>query len=249
MLGQREVLRILGAMLLVLVSGCALTPTEQPGAVVLQRLPLRVSAQTLAQWESVTFPGKLRTSYQLVQHDGRMTVRAESENSVSMLRQRLQVPADQLGRLQFSWQVDQLIDGADLRDPGASDSPAGLVLAFDGDRSTFSMRDAMLNELTRTLTGEEMPYATLMYVWSNDLPVGTVVVNARTGRIRKLVVNSGPDRLRQWVQHERDVRADFEHAFGEAPGTLQGIGIMTDSDSTRQRARSWYADIHLLSAP
>ena len=50
------------------------------------------------------------------------------------------------------------------------DSPVRLILAFEGDRSRFSAKNAMLSELTRALTGEDMPYATLMYVWSNHHP-------------------------------------------------------------------------------
>ena len=91
-----------------------------------------------------------------------------------------------------------------------------IVLAFEGDRSKFSGKNAMLSELARALTGEELPYATLMYVWCNTRKPGSVIVNPRTDRIRKLVVESGAGRLRQWVDYERDIRADYEKAFGEA---------------------------------
>jgi hypothetical protein len=68
-------------------------------------------------------------------------------------------------------------------------------LAFDGDRAKLSPRTHRLSELTRLLTGEPLPYASLVYVWSNTEPVGAVVVNPRTDRIRKLVVESGADQL------------------------------------------------------
>jgi hypothetical protein len=47
----------------------------------------------------------------------------------------------------------------------------------------------------------------------------------------------------QWRRYERDVRADYEKAFGEAPGPLVGVAIMTDSDNTRSNVRAWYGDI------
>ena len=40
-------------------------------------------------------------------------------------------------------------------------------------------------------------------------------------------------------------RADFELAFGEAPGALLGIAVMTDSDNTQSTAQAWYGDIAL----
>jgi hypothetical protein len=120
-----------------------------------------------------------------------------------------------------------------------------LILAFEGDRHQFSAKNTMLSDLTQALTGEPLPYATLMYVWCNHRPVGTVIVNPRTDRVRKLVVESGADHVKQWRHYQRDVRADFEKAFGEAPGALVGMAIMTDSDNTRGNVRAWYGDIRL----
>ena len=76
-----------------------------------------------------------------------------------------------------------------------------------------------------------------------------MIVNPRTDRIRKIVVESGPARLRQWLHYSRDVRADFERAFGEAPQTLQSIGIMTDTDNTGAEATAWYGEILLSTKP
>ena len=74
------------------------------------------------------------------------------------------------------------------------DSPARLVLAFDGDERDLSARDRAVFELVHLITGERLPYATLMYVWDAQLPVGTIVNYSRTSRIRYLVVESGPAR-------------------------------------------------------
>jgi hypothetical protein len=112
----------------------------------------------------------------------------------------------------------------------------------------MSQRDHMLSELARTLTGEEMPYATLMYVWSNHHVPGTVLKNSRTKRIRKLVLESGPDRLNRWLDYERDIRADFVAAFGEEPGRLMAVGIMTDTDNTLASAQAWYGPVMLSTA-
>ncbi len=78
--------------------------------------------------------------------------------------------------------------------------------------------------------------------------VGSVVVNPRTDRIRKLVVESGSARLKQWLDYERDIRADFRAVFGEEPGPLIGVALMTDSDNTQSEARAWYGPVELLPA-
>ena len=233
--------------LLVGLSACATRQESAPKTSVLTKPVggLHFSPQDKAQWEAVTLPGKLRTAFRLEKHDHRDALSAHAQASASMLRQRLNVPAGQLGRLQFAWQIDNLMADADMGERDSEDAPVRLILAFEGDRGRFSAKNAMLSDLTEALTGEPLPYATLMYVWCNRRPVDTVIVNPRTDRVRKLVVETGPAHIRQWRQYERDVRADFERAFGEAPGALVGMAIMTDSDNTRGHVRAWYGDIRL----
>jgi hypothetical protein len=155
------------------------------------------------------------------------------------------IAPSELSQLKFSWKVPELIAQADMAVREMDDSPVRIVLAFDGDRSKFSAKNAMLSELSHALTGEPMPYATLMYVWCNTRVAGSVITNPRTDRIRKLVVESGGENLNRWLDYERDVRADFEKAFGEAPGNLVGVGIMTDTDNTQSDIRAWYGTLTL----
>ncbi len=199
-----------------------------------------------ATWQHRVFPGKKQTDYHATLHEGRHAVRSESHAAASMLRENLRVEADDLGRVAFSWKVPALIAGADMMQAHTDDSPVRLVLAFEGDRSKFSAKNAMLSELALTLTGEPLPYATLMYVWGTDRGPGSIIHGHRTDRIRKLVLESGPQQLGRWIDYERDIKADFEKAFGEAPGALVGIGIMTDTDNTGGRALAWYGLISLL---
>jgi hypothetical protein len=93
-----------------------------------------------------------------------------------------------------------------------------------------------------------MPYATLMYVWCNQRATGSVIRSPRSDRIRKLVVESGAGNLNRWLDYERDIRADYRLAFGEEPGPLVGIAIMTDSDNTDSTARAWYGPLRLTAA-
>ena len=230
------------------LAGCASAPQSPKAEAVPSQLPLVFGAADKLRWQPLQLPGKLRTAFRLDQQAGRACVQAEAVGSASMLRHKLRVGAEQLGHLHFEWQVANLLEGADMTQREAEDSPVRVVLAFDGDRRQFSARNAMLSELTRAVTGEDMPYAMLMYVWSNDLPVGTVITNPRTDRIRKIVVESGPQRLRQWLRYERDIAADFERAFGEPMGPLQSIAIMSDADNTQGRTQAWYGEIALRPA-
>lgn len=240
----------LAAAALVL-AGCAAVPPN-PAADVGQSPwadQSGVPAQDHARgWAHQSFPGKQPTRFSYARLEGRDAISVLADGSASMLRQVVRVEPGALGRMRFSWKVPELIAQADLASRENDDAPVRIVLAFEGDRSRFTARDLALSELAHVLTGEPMPYATLMYVWCNKRAPGTVLRSPRTDRIRKLVVESGPRRLNQWLDYERDIRADFQRAFGEAPGALVGIGIMSDSDNTGARAQAWYGPLRLLPA-
>lgn len=148
-------------------------------------------------------------------------------------------------RLRFSWRVDRLIDDADLSDVDRSDSPARIIVAFDGDHARLTPRTRAMYELAETLTGERPPFATLMYVWDNRLPVETIVRSGRSDRVRKVVLESGSVHLGRWRTYERDIVRDYRRAFGEEPGRVLGIALMTDADNTQGVAEAWYGDIEL----
>jgi hypothetical protein len=237
-----------GLLMGVFLSGCASwtdPESEEAPKQVLRQLPLHFHAHDKLQWQAMRLPGKLLTAYRVETQGSRDALLAEAASSASMLRQALHIPPEQLGKLQFDWRVDQLITGADMRQRETEDSPVRLILVFEGDRQHFSAQNNLLSELTHSLTGEPLPYATLMYVWCNDCPAESVIVNPRTDRIRKLAVETGAGRVGQWLSYRRDIRADFEKAFGEPPGALLGLAIMTDTDNTRSTTRAWYGAIRL----
>jgi hypothetical protein len=65
--------------------------------------------------------------------------------------------------------------------------------------------------------------------------------------VRDLVVESGTARLGRWLSYERDVAADYRRVFGEEPGRLIGLAIMTDSDNTGTQAQALYRDVDLVA--
>lgn len=243
------VLALLTALLLV---ACA-TPSTSDDATD-PALPTSAWAQTLrvegaggpARWMHMRYGNHKPTRYTATMHQGRPAVLAESDAGNSTLRLRL-APRDATEDrwLRFSWQVPALNERADLRDADIDDAVVRVILTFDGDRSRLSPRDHMLSELANLVTGEPLPFATLMYVWDHRYPEGSVIPNPHTQRIRKLVVESGTQRLNQWVDIERDIEADYRRVFGEAPGPLTAIGVMTDSNNTGAKVRAWFGPLVL----
>jgi hypothetical protein len=206
---------------------------------------LLTTPSSALDWQPFALPGKRQVVFEPVVVSARPALRVKADNSVSILRRRFEPLLDRPGQISFSWRVDALPLAADLAAADASDSPVGIVLGFEGDRTRWSPRVHRLSEMSRLLTGEELPYATLMYVWGNKEAPGTVVVNPRTDRIRKMVLDSGTRDIGVWRDHVRDVQADFRLAFGEEPGPLRVVALMTDTDNTRSALTAWYGPLAL----
>lgn len=227
-------------VLAVLALAACSSPTAPPSTVA-------AAAGPWGSWQDYPLPGKRRTVYRAQRSGDRFVVSAQAEASASMFRRQLRVEPAQLARVQFSWRVATLIAGADLAEADASDSPVRIVLAFDGDHGRLSMRNRMLFDLAQALTGEPPPYATLMYVWDNRALPEAVLQSRRTDRVRKIVLESGAAHVGQWRNYERDVLADYRRAFGEEPGALLGVALMTDADNTASRASGEYGEVRLIA--
>lgn len=194
----------------------------------------------------MAIPGKRPTSYEWAVKDGRRALAAQADQSASMWRRRMHVAPGHLSTVRFSWWVEAPLAGADLSVAGRGDAPARVLFAFAGDDRSLSPRNRMLFDLAETLTGERPPHATLMYVFGNDaVRPGQVLIHPRTDRVRKIVLDVGPGQTRRWREHRRDLAADFRRVFGEEPGALVSVAMMTDADNTQQQAQAWYGPIEI----
>lgn len=216
-----------GAMIL---AACAAAPEPPRGA-------------QWDEWQDVALPGKAKTMYRWQRQDGRRELVASADASASIFRRRLRRPAAALRDVEFGWWAQALPEGADLSEAGRTDSAARVMFAFDGDASRLTPRDRIVFDLARTLTGEAPPFATLVYAWDAAAPVGTVIVHPHNDRVRKIVVESGHGALRQWRRYRRSLVDDYRLAFGEPPGPLLAVAVMTDGDNTRSRLTTRYSDI------
>jgi len=191
-------------------------------------------------------PFKKNTVYRLENYQGKTVLSANSKTSASGLAVKLRPRQANNLMLQWEWKAINPIVNADNADGYADDAPLRIMVAFDGNKSKLSLKEKMTFEMANLISGQEMPFATLMYIWSGKSPVDTIITNAHTSRIKMIVVDSGWDNLGQWHKHQRDLAADYKRAYGEAPGEVIGIALLTDTDNTKSEVRAFYGDIELI---
>lgn len=243
--------------LLLSVSGCALSPpqSQQTATIppVSESEPTPFSTNPAGGlpegWEPlIILRTKKPTQYRLVSADERTVLHAHAESASSGLIQKVSIDPLKQPWLQWQWKISRLIKNADNTQRATEDSPARIILGFDGDKESLPFADQIAFETAKMLTGQDFPYATLMYIWENKAPVGTVIRSTHSGRVKMIVAAQGKNGVGEWRDFTRNIVEDYEKAFGEKPGKLIGIGVLTDTDNTGETVEAWYGDIRLLGA-
>ena len=191
---------------------------------------------------------KRDTVYTLVQEGGSTVLRGAADGSASAFVARLKQAAAVPAILSWRWKTDALVPGADNRDKKREDAPLRVMIAFDGDRSTLPEAEQKRFRRARNLLGREPPYAMLMYIWSDQVAVESIIPSAHTSQVKMLVVASGTDGLGSWQSVRRNVADDYRRAYGTEPGPVLGVAVMTDTDNTGEKAVGEYTDIRFECA-
>jgi Protein of unknown function (DUF3047) len=240
---SRRWLRTAAAALVAFTAACAFAqaPLLQPLAGAPGALPL--------PWLVVGVPRQPHplTRFALVDLDGRRALRVESNKSYGNLVHPLQELRGG-SHLAWQWRVDEFVEQADLRTKAGDDAALKVCVFFDLPLARVPFVERQLLRLARSSTSEPLPAATVCYVWDPHLPVGTVLHNAYTHRVRYLVLQSGPARLREWTSERRNLSADFQALFGQESAErppIVGVAVGADADNTQGRSLAYVSSLVL----
>jgi hypothetical protein len=202
-------------------------------------------------WRVVALPraNKPLTRFDITPLDGQRVLRVRTDRSYANLVHDLPgyVPAPGT-QLRWRWRLEQPLLDTDLRRREGDDTALKVCLLFDMPLERLGLVERNLLRAGRSLSGENLPSATLCYVWDHLLAPGTLLHNAFSHRLRMLVVDSGEQQLGQWRMHARDVAADFQRAFGEESAALpplQAVLVGADADNTGGRSLGYVGDVTL----
>jgi hypothetical protein len=226
----------------------AAVPAPVPEAPLAGPAPAPFSAGTLDMLPRGWKPYRLArfkkpTDYRLVPSEGTLVLQATADASASGIQHELNVDLHEYPWLTWRWKVPALNPKADNTIARVEDSPARVIVVFEGGRDRLPGAEQLNYDLAKAMTGNELPYATIMYIWENHLPEGAIIPHAYTTRIKMIVAGSGADRLGQWHEVRKNVLEDYRRAFGEEPPPVRAIGIMSDSDNTGEHTVAYYGDI------
>ena len=237
----------LGAAAALGLGGCATTPPpaapRRPNAPQPFSTSLGIGGLPTGWYAEQLRRNLPATHYALTDRDGRRVVHAVAESSTSALRCAVDINPAQQPWLEWAWRVDAVPANATVADDDRDDSPARVMVAFDGNAALIPLRDRLFHDQVELFTGVLLPFAMLMYVWDGQAPTESVLTYARSSRIRYLVVESGSGATGQWRHYRRNVVDDYRRVFGAAPGRISSVGVATDSDDLKGHSEAWYGDL------
>jgi Protein of unknown function (DUF3047) len=188
------------------------------------------------------------TSYRIVERDGASVLEALAEQGGSAVLRKIRIDPSRHPLIEWRWKVPAREPGASpFRRAARASAMARVSIAFHGDEQKLDVVDRAHLRLAKVLTPNGLPYATLVYVWLRSAPAGTILVSPYSDRVRLFVVESGEERVGQWINVRRNVLEDYRRAFGEDPGDIVAVGVMTDSGDAGSTRRAFYGDITFRS--
>jgi len=230
--------------MLTLSGGSAAAPPLFSSLAPGQRLP--------AEFRVITLPKIALNKFSLVADEGRTVLRVDSDNSAGSIGIPLTLPRSTgaanggNATLQWRWKVDRVLDNADMDQKLGDDYAARVYVFFDVPLESLSFVDRSKIKIARMVAGADVPTAALCYVWDNKHRIGHTAWSPYTNRVRKIVLQSGPARVGQWMTESRDVAADFREAFGLEAPAVTGVAVGNDSDNTDDHVTTWFGDVNFV---
>ena len=150
--------------------------------------------------------------------------------------------------LRWTWSLERGLQHSDLATKPGDDTALKVCALFDMPLDGLGLGERTKMRMARSISGEPLPAATLCYVWDRLLPVGSLVPNAFSPRVRYLVVSSGPPQPGKWLPVERNLASDFLRAFGHEAATvppLLALAVGADADNTGGQSLGFVGDVTL----
>lgn len=189
---------------------------------------------TLENFESYS-AGAFPERWRMAKSDARKIYQIEAENGNRFLRARSEKQAIQIGlehsfepkqfqQLSWRWRAREFPAGADERLGDKHDTAAQIYVIFD-------------NQILPRI---------IKYMWSGVVPAGSRFTHPLYSRARVVILRSGAPEPGKWLDERVNFYDDYKKFYGSEPGKVQGIALMSSSDSTKSAAAADYDDFVLL---
>ena len=218
-----------------------------PQEFVVDRFSNTVESNQLPRgWKTLQFEKvPNHTHYTLEKEGNDFFVKAVSQNSASAIYKEVHLSPKDYPILSWRWKIENVLKKSDPTKKSGDDYPARVYVAFEYVPSHATFWEKTKYTLVKLTYGQFPPKAALNYIWDSKLPIGKSLDNAYTDRTKMIVLESGEEKITQWVKEERNIFEDYKKLFGSEPPPISFIALMTDTDNTGESVIAYFDDIVL----
>jgi hypothetical protein len=207
---------------------------------------LREEFQDLTQWRPLAFPKIKEHSEYTIEYQGRESVlRAESRASASAIVYRNPFNVYDYPRLRWKWKAMSVYEKGNARTKDGDDYPLRVYVLFEYDPNKAGFYDTITYGLAKLLYGEYPPHSALNYIWANREDESGIITSTYASNAKMIVLQKGKKNLGRWIVEERNILDDYRKAFGTDPPSMATLGIMNDSDNTKEASVSYVGFIEV----
>jgi hypothetical protein len=169
-------------------------------------------------WKAYATPGgRPAYDFAVVEDGGRRGLSMKSHDEHSTIAREIQVDLAATPVLEWSWKIQELPRGADVRRRETSDLTAHVLVVWP--RFPEMLRSRLI-----------------AYAWGSSEDAGAVQRSRKTGTVTFVIVRSGAADLGRWVTERRNVLADYERVYGERPENPRAVALSIDTNDTHSTA-------------
>lgn len=182
------------------------------------------------------------SQFELTSLSGEPALRLVTQSSYGVLAHPWSGPAPD--ELAWRWQLAQGLPLADITTKVGDDAALKVCVMFDQPLVDIPFFQRAALSLARSATGQDLPSATLCYLWDSRYPAGTHGANPYSARVRYIVLNGTETPTGQWINQRRRIADDFASLFGAESAVLPpvvAIAVGADSDNTRGSSTAYLA--------
>jgi len=200
------------------------------GILTVDRFQGGVNAEGIPSgWKLEKIPGP-NSKYVIERDKEDLFLRLHSVNDGFGLRKEISFDIRQYPYLSWWWKAGQLPKGGDIRKKETDDQGGQIFVVFP--RFPFLVNSRSMG-----------------YIWDTQAPKGLAGTSPAYNKAKYVILQSGTEKLNQWVFESRNVFEDYKKYFQEDPPPVVAVLIYINSQYTQTAAEICFTEIFFSTRP
>ena len=185
----------------------------------------QINLAPLSTWTERKFVGSTQYYIEKNPQNKQITLTAKSNESASLLFKKIHIDLNETPFINWQWKVKHVFsENVHEAQKKGDDFPARIYVAIKPRLGQFKPR-------------------ALTYVWASHAKQFSHWKNPFTKNVDILALQSGSELTGKWITEKRNLKQDLTKFFGQNINSIEGIGIMTDTDNSKTTAETAYAKL------